>query len=212
MLLFGLLGPFAASFMNRFGVRRVVTIALLLIASGLLLSLRMTHLWQLMFTWGVVLGIGTGLTALVLAATVATRWFTARRGLVVGLLTASSATGQLVFLPLLASLTERYGWRSAMLFVVAMIALAAIAVMALMRDRPFDLGLAPLGETEPVPPPPVDRSFAGLFATPLKVLRDAARTRVFWILSATFFIAAPAPTGWCRRTSSRCAAITGSPR
>ncbi|GIL40976.1 hypothetical protein TMPK1_32130 [Rhodospirillales bacterium TMPK1] len=111
------------------------------------------------------------------------------------MLTASSATGQLVFLPLLASLTERYGWRSALLFVVAMIALAAIAVMALMRDRPFDLGLAPLGETTPVAPPPVDRSFSALFATPLRVLRDAAGTRVFWILGATFFICGASTNG-----------------
>ena len=81
--------------------------ALTLIAAGLLLSLAMTHVWQLVLLWGVVVGFGTGLTALVLGATVATRWFTKRRGLVVGLLTASSATGQLVFLPLLANLTER---------------------------------------------------------------------------------------------------------
>src|SRR6478609_8684622 len=135
LVLFGLMGPFAAAFMNRFGVRNVALAALLLIASGLLLSLTMTHVWQLVLLWGVVVGLGTGLVALVLGATVATRWFTERRGLVVGLLTASSATGQLVFLPLLAELTERVGWRSAMVFVLAMIVVAALAVLLLMRDR-----------------------------------------------------------------------------
>ena len=97
LLLFGLFGPFAAAFMNRFGLRRVMICAVALIAGGLLVSLAMTQVWQLVLLWGVVVGVGTGLTAVVLAATVATRWFTARRGLVVGLLTASSATGQLVF-------------------------------------------------------------------------------------------------------------------
>src|SRR5580692_11627074 len=106
LLLFGLFGPFAAAFMNRFGLRRVMIAALALIAAGLIVSLAMTQLWQLIMLWGVVLGVGTGLTAIVLAATVAARWFTERRGLVVGMLSASSATGQLLFLPLIASLTE----------------------------------------------------------------------------------------------------------
>ncbi len=110
LVLFGLLGPFAAAFMNRFGVRRVAAVALSLIGAGIVGSLWMTKLWQLFLLWGVVVGMGTGLTAMVLGATVATRWFSARRGLVIGLLTASTATGQLVFLPLLASLTQAVGW------------------------------------------------------------------------------------------------------
>src|SRR3954464_1978997 len=148
LLLFGLMGPFAAALMNRFGVRRITTTALLIIASGLLLSTQMTRVWQLVLLWGFVIGIGTGLTALVLGATVATRWFTQRRGLVVGLLTASSATGQLVFLPLLANLTERLGWRPAIALICCFLALAALLVFALMRDRPADLGLAAYGEIQ----------------------------------------------------------------
>ena len=105
LLLFGVFGPFAAAFMNRFGLRRVMICALALVAAGFVASLAMTHVWQLVLLWGVVIGVGTGLTAIVLAATVAARWFTQRRGLVVGLLSASSATGQLVFLPLIADLT-----------------------------------------------------------------------------------------------------------
>ena len=102
IMLFGLFGPFAAAFMNRFGVRRVMICAMALISGGLLASLAMTQVWQLILLWGIVVGIGTGLTAMVLAATVATRWFNHRRGLVMGLLAASNATGQLVFLPLIA--------------------------------------------------------------------------------------------------------------
>ncbi len=143
--LFGLMGPFAAAFMNRFGVRRVASCALMLILSGLVGSLWMTQIWQLVLLWGIVVGLGTGLTALVLGATVATQWFSARRGLVVGCLTASTATGQLVFLPLLAQMTETYGWRYALGVVLALLVLAIIAVLTLMQDRPSDLGLAPYG-------------------------------------------------------------------
>jgi MFS family permease len=109
--LFGLLGPFAAILMERYGLRRIVCMALVLIASGLLLATRMNALWQLFVLWGLVLGIGSGLTALVLGATVANRWFERRRGLVLGILTASSATGQLIFLPLAATLIQHHGWR-----------------------------------------------------------------------------------------------------
>ena len=117
LILYGLLGPFAAAFMNRFGVRRVVVFAMALIATGFLTSTMMTQLWQLMLLWGLVIGVGTGLTAMVLAATVSTRWFNHRRGLVMGMLAASAATGQLAFLPVIAAFTERYGWRTALVFV-----------------------------------------------------------------------------------------------
>jgi len=141
--------------------------------------------------WGLVLGLGTGLTALVLGATVATRWFTARRGLVVGLLTASSATGQLVFLPMLAAMTDRFGWRVSILTMCVAMAVAVIAVIALMRDRPSDVGLAPFGETEPMTAAP-----AGAAAlSPIAALKMAARTRVFWILFATFFICGASTNG-----------------
>ena len=113
-ILFGLMAPFAAALLNRYGLRNVTLSALLVVVSGLVASLAMTKVWHLMLLWGVVIGIGTGMTALVLGATVAARWFVARRGLVVGILTASVATGQLAFLPLLATLTDHYGWRIAL--------------------------------------------------------------------------------------------------
>jgi MFS family permease len=188
LLLFGLFGPFAAAFMNRFGLRRVVICAAILIAGGLLASLAMTQVWQLVLLWGVVVGVGSGLTAIVLAATVATRWFTARRGLVVGLLSASSATGQLVFLPLMASLTDHLGWRSALIFVCCLLAITALLAFALMRDRPSDVRLPPYGEREIVPPPPAGAGLLSLLLTPIEVLRDAARVPLFWVLFATFFI------------------------
>src|ERR1700758_2247738 len=145
-ILFGLMAPFAAALLNRYGLRSVTLTAQLIVVSALVASLAMTKVWQLMLLWGVLIGIGTGMTALVLGATIATRWFVARRGLVVGMLTASVATGQLVFLPLLASLTERMGWRFALSFVCVVLGIAAFAVLMLMRDRPSDLGLRPFGD------------------------------------------------------------------
>jgi len=195
LLLFGLFGPFAAAFMNRFGVRRVTLCALTLITAGLLASLAMTRVWQLVLLWGVVVGIGTGLTAIVLAATVATRWFTKRRGLVVGLLTASSATGQLVFLPLIAELTGRFGWRLALVFVCGLLVLAAIVALLLMRDRPSDLNLPPYGESAVTPPPPAGTGLVSLLLSPFAVLNEAARVPLFWVLFATFFICGASTNG-----------------
>ena len=194
-VLFGLMAPFAAALMNRYGLRNVTLSALLIVASALAASLAMTKIWHLLLLWGVVIGIGTGMTALVLGATIAARWFNARRGLVVGMLTASTATGQLVFLPMLASVTERYGWRIALSIVCAMLGVAAFAVLMLMRDRPGDLGLRPFGDqgTEALPAPAP--SNAPIMAAALGTLRDAAKTRTFWILFATFFICGASTNG-----------------
>jgi MFS family permease len=194
-ILFGLMAPFAAALMNRYGLRNVALSALLIVASALVASLAMTKVWHLLLLWGVVIGIGTGMTALVLGATIAARWFNARRGLVVGILTASVATGQLVFLPMLASVTERFGWRIALSIVCAMLGVAAFAVLMLMRDRPSDVGLRPFGDqgTEPLPAPPP--SNAPIMAAALGTLREAAKTRTFWILFATFFICGASTNG-----------------
>lgn len=196
-VLFGLMGPFAAAFMNHFGMRRVIMVALATVIAGFVLSLYvMTQFWELVFFWGVLVGLGTGLTAMVLGATVATRWFSARRGLIVGILAASSATGQLVFLPLLAKLTENFGWRSALFFVCLMLVLAAGAVWSLMRDHPADLGLALYGETTTVVAANTPRTSLGqMLLVPLVTLRDVSASLTFWILFATFFICGASTAG-----------------
>jgi MFS family permease len=194
-ILFGLMAPFAAALLNRYGLRNVTLAAQLIVVSALLASLAMTQVWQLMLLWGVVIGIGTGMTALVLGATIATRWFTARRGLVVGIMTASAATGQLVFLPLLASLTERYGWRVALSLVCVMLGVSALAVALVMCDRPSDVGLRPFGDegTDALPAPAPGKG--PIMAAALGTLRDASRSGVFWILFATFFICGASTNG-----------------
>jgi len=188
LVLFGLLGPFAAAFMNHFGIRQVVSTALALIMGGIVASFFMTEVWQLLLLWGVVIGVGTGMTALVLGATVATRWFSKRRGLVIGLMTASNATGQLVFLPLLAALTEAYGWRTALTLSVAVIATAMVLVLFLMRDHPADVGLPAYGETVVAKLAKQDHNLLATLASPLVTLKSVSGNPVFWVLFGTFFV------------------------
>src|SRR5260370_10191619 len=195
IMLFGLLGPFAAAFMNRFGVRRAIVFAMALIAGGLLASLAMTQVWQLILLWGIVVGVGTGLTAMVLAATVATRWFNHRRGVVIGMLAASNATGQLVFLPLIAELTTRLGWRAALIFVAGMLAFVALVASLLMHDRPSDLTLPLYAASKITPRPAVWIGLVSLLLAPLNVLKDAARRPIFWVLFGTFFVSGSSTNG-----------------
>ena len=193
LLLFGLTAPFAAALMEQFGMRRVVATALCVVAAGSGLTVFMTASWQLVLCWGVLVGLGTGSMALVFAATVANRWFTRSRGLVTGVLTAGSATGQLVFLPLVAVLAESSGWRTAAL-VVAGSALAVVPlVLLLLADRPADVGLEPYGGPDPLAPaaPPA----GGAAVAAVSALRRASRTPAFWLLAAGFAICGASTNG-----------------
>ncbi|TXS41010.1 MFS transporter [Streptomyces sp. uw30] len=192
LALYGLTAPFAAALMDRFGIRRVVAAALTLIAVGSGLTYWMTAAWQLLLCWGLLVGLGTGSMALAFAATVTNRWFTERRGLVTGILTAASASGQLIFLPLLSWMVENHSWRPA----VVTVALAALAVVPfvwlLLRDHPADVGLAPYGSEEFVPKPPPAQGAARRAVT---VLFSAARTGPFWLLAGTFAICGASTNG-----------------
>ena len=187
--LFGLLGPFAAVFIGRYGLRRVMIAAAGFVATAMVLATQITQLWHLFILWGLVLGCGTGLTALVLGAMVANRWFTARRGLVVGLLAASTATGQLIFLPFAAWLIENVGWRYAVIPVFFACVTVAILVFLFMQDSPKTMGLRPYGETADDPAPAVaGPALPHSFWGPFTMLAEALHNRTFWILAGTFFI------------------------
>jgi predicted MFS family arabinose efflux permease len=193
LVLYGLTAPFAAALMQRFGLRRVTSVALVLVAAGSGLSVFATAAWQLTLTWGLLVGLGTGSMALVFAATVANAWFVRRRGLVLGILTAGGAAGQLVFLPLVAYLAGATSWRVASLLVAAAALAAVPLVVLVLRDRPSDVGLPPYGGSEVLPPPaPPTRNPA---ATALLALRSAARVRAFWALAAAFAICGATTNG-----------------
>jgi len=192
IFLYGMIGPFAVAVIERFGLRRSVGASLVVLAAGVALTTLMRTPWQMTLLWGVLVGSGTGMLATVLGATVAGRWFTRHRGLVLGVLTASSATGQLVFLPMLASVAVNFGWRAVSLIVAAVALLLIPLVVLLMRDRPSDLGLPRYGDTalhyaDPRGGNPARRA--------LSALASGARSRDFWLLSGTFFICGASTNG-----------------
>ncbi|GAA3887995.1 MFS transporter [Saccharothrix violaceirubra] len=184
LLLFGLTAPFAAALMERFGVRRVVSVALTLVSVGSGLTVFMTASWQLVLLWGVLVGLGTGSMALAFVATITGRWFVRHRGLVTGVLTAGGATGQLVFLPVMTSLAEDSGWRSAALLVSASALAVVPLVLLFLREHPADLGVPPYGGDEVVPRP----VSTGAARRAVTALTSAARTGPFWYLAAGFAI------------------------
>src|SRR5262249_14738748 len=157
IFLYGLMGPFAAALYQRFGLRRTMVAAMLLLTTGYGLSTIATHYWQFVVLWGVVVGLGSGMAATVLGAAVANRWFTARRGLVMGVLTASTATGQLVFLRALAGAATT-NWRWAIAITAGATALVVPVIAWLMRDDPRDVGLRPYGESGAPDPKPAATS------------------------------------------------------
>jgi sugar phosphate permease len=188
--LFGLIGPFAASVMDRWGLRRVILAAVALLALSVTLTTLMRHEWQLVLLWGVLVGTGTGVTSMVLAAVVVSRWFEQRRGVVLGALSAANATGQLVFLPVLAAVIEQRGWRSAALIVAAAAVVVFGLVALFMRDRPQDVGLLRYGQLD-------DESAASARTplAPLAALAFAIRSPAFWVLAGTFFICGASTNG-----------------
>lgn len=187
IFLYGMVGPFAAAAMERFGLRRVLIGALILMAASSAASAFMTQSWHLLLTWGVFSGLGSGAVAVVLGATVVNRWFTKHRGVMMGLLTASSATGTLVFLPVLAALASSGDWTRVVWTVAA--AAAALVPLAwwLVPDRPSSVGLVPFGSDPHAPPAPAAPR-TGMLAATFGALARASRTRTFWFLFATFFV------------------------
>ena len=186
IFLYGLAGPVAAAVMQRFGIRRTVLGALTLMSASIGASYFMTAPWELFLTWGLLSGIGSGAVANVLGATIVNRWFTTNRGLVMGLLTASTATGTLIFTPGLAALVEWGGWKPVVLTVAACCAALIPLVYVLVPERPASIGLRSFGsQHDDHPAPPAQGNpFTAAFSN----LARAARTRAFWFLFTTFFI------------------------
>ena len=193
VLLYGLISPFAAALMERFGVRRVVMCALLLVGSGALSTTLMKSPWQMILFWGFFVGIGSGSMALVFAATITNRWFVEKRGIVVGALTAAAATGQLIFLPLLSTVAMNFGWR----WVSIIIGSAAISfiplIFFLLRESPEKHGLRPYGASAQWRPPTPSSMPAGKLA--ISTLQESAKKKDFWLLIFSFFVCGLSTSG-----------------
>lgn len=189
--LFGLTGPFAAAAMERYGVRKTIASALVLLTCAALAVTRVNAIWQLLLC-ATCVGLGAGAIALTLGATIANRWFIKNRGIVIGIFTAGNATGQLVFLPMFGALIEHQGWRVCA-YILAGLMLALIAFFCLiMRERPVDVGIPPWGGDTIEPAPthkrnPLSEAFAAL--------RDASQSRTFWLLAGSFFICGASTNG-----------------
>lgn len=192
--LYGLIGPFSAAAMQRFGIRRVVLAALVLLATGTALSTLMHMPWHMLLSWGLLVGAGTGVAANTLGATIVSRWFETRRGLAMGLLTASAATGQMVFLPLMAAMVGSYGWRSVAFLVSAVALLAIPLVWLLLPESPAAIGQKMLGQVEDIKDEGLSRR------NPLAIALDALRTSVrmpdFWLLFMSFFVCGLSTNGY----------------
>ncbi|MCX6448315.1 MAG: MFS transporter [Actinobacteria bacterium] len=193
VLLFGLVSPFAAALMEKFGIRKVVMSALTTVSLGAFLTIFIQAPWQLIATWGVIVGVGTGSMALVFAATVANRWFVAKRGLVTGILTAASATGQLIFLPGLSHLAQTYGWKSVSLTVASFAMLVVPFVFFFLRDKPADLGILPYGAPADWQPPA--KSELSAVALAIDTLKQSSKRKDFWYLFGSFFVCGLSTSG-----------------
>ena len=193
ILLFGLVSPFAAALMEKFGIRKVVMSALITVSFGAFLTIFIQAPWQLIATWGVIVGIGTGSMALVFAATVANRWFVAKRGLVTGILTAAAATGQLIFLPGLSHLALTYGWKSVSITVASFALLVIPFIHLFLRERPSDLGLLPYGAAADWQPPA--NSELSAFALAIDTLKQSSKRKDFWYLFGSFYVCGLSTSG-----------------
>ncbi|MET0343851.1 MAG: MFS transporter [Polyangiales bacterium] len=196
ILLYGLVGPFAAALMQSFGVRRTMLLAFALMAAATGLSVFMTAPWHLIATWGVLSGLGSGCVTIVLGATLVNRWFATQRGLVMGVLTASTATGTLLFMPALAALAEAHGWQPVVLAVSAAALTVIPLVYCFLPERPRDVGLAPFGAPPDAPQAEAAPSSGqNPVEVALEALGTAVRRRDFWLLFATFFVCGATTNG-----------------
>jgi MFS family permease len=192
LLLYGLMGPFCAAIAQRIGIRRTMALAMAVLAAALFAATAIAAPWHLVLLWGILVGGGTGMTAIVLGAVVVTRWFSKQRGLVMGALTASTATGQLLFLPLLAQVAETEGWRWSVRIVGAAAVLAVAVAVLLVRESPAAVGALPYGADEPQAAPPPAGNPA---AVAVRTLSRAARSEDFWLLAGTFFVCGASTNG-----------------
>lgn len=193
LLLYGAIGPIAAAVMDRFGARRTMTLALVTTTAGVALTSLMSQPWQLILLWGIVVGLSTGFIGAYLAAFIAARWFRTREGLVVGILTAANAAGQLVFLPTMAALATHAGWRMMSLVLAGTVMVFLPVLVLFMRDRPEDLGLAAYGSDSRSGPAAVPAG--NPVAVAFRALGAAVRSRDFWLIAGGYFVCGATTNG-----------------
>lgn len=194
LFLYGFSGPFMAAFVDVFGLKRMMLYSMALLAVGLGLTFVMQSKWQLILIWGIMLGVGSGLFLTVLSTQVANRWFVKRRGLAVGILTAATATGQLILLPVLAAFVDNYSWRSAiaLIFFLSIVMLVVIAIF--MKSWPEEIGIAPYGQEKQLEPARLSTN-RNPFKMAIFSLIEGLKMKEFWLLAGSFFICGLSTSG-----------------
>ncbi|MFJ7982626.1 MFS transporter [Lysinibacillus xylanilyticus] len=193
LFLYGLSGPFMAAFVEKYGLKRMMLISMSMLVVGLAATFVMKTEWQLILIWGVVIGLGSSLFLTVISPTIANRWFVKKRGLALGILTAATATGQLVLLPILATLIENYSWHAAILLILGIAIVMLVLILVVMKNYPSEKGIAPYGEEDIIEPPPF--TTGNPFIHALQSLGEGLRSRVFWLLAGSFFICGLSTSG-----------------
>lgn len=194
LFLYGISGPFMAALIEVLGLKKMMIGSMATLLAGTLLTLVMNQPWQLILIWGIIIGLGSSLFLTVLSPYVANRWFVKRRGLAVGILTASTATGQLILLPILAIIIDRYSWRGAISLIIILSIIMLLIIAFFMKSSPKDIGIEPYGNEEGIQEEeeksnnnPITMAFNGLFL--------AVKAKEFWLLAGSFFICGLSTSG-----------------
>ncbi|CAM5219275.1 putative MFS family arabinose efflux permease OS=Ureibacillus acetophenoni OX=614649 GN=SAMN05877842_10886 PE=4 SV=1 [Ureibacillus acetophenoni] len=185
---YGLSGPFMAALLEVIGLRKMMTISMATLVIGTSLAFLMTEPWQLIIIWGVIFGLGSSVFLTVLSPYIANRWFEKRRGLVVGILTSSTATGQLILLPVLAAIIENYSWKHAIGLIMSLSFIMFILIFLFMRNSPREMGILPYGQVDKTEDEPINQNKENPIIIAFRGLFEALRIKEFWLLAGSFFI------------------------
>lgn len=188
LFLYGLSGPFMAALLEVIGLRKMMTISMATLVIGTSLAFLMTEPWQLIIIWGVIFGLGSSVFLTVLSPYIANRWFEKRRGLVVGILTSSTATGQLILLPVLAAIIENYSWKHAIGLIMSLSFIMFILIFLFMRNSPREMGILPYGQVDKTEDEPINQNKENPIIIAFRGLFEALRIKEFWLLAGSFFI------------------------
>ncbi|MDN7240619.1 MFS transporter [Planococcus sp. N028] len=194
LFLYGISGPFLAALIERIGLKKMMVLATLTLLIGILLTFFMTEAWHLLLIWGIIIGVGSGLFLTVLSPYVANQWFVKRRGLALGILTASTATGQLILLPLLAIIVEDYSWRWAMGLILILSLLTLLLILVFMKNSPQEIGGLPYGQEKGPVATKVEQK-GNPITVAFQILFEVAKVKAFWLLAASFFICGLSTSG-----------------
>lgn len=197
LFLYGISGPFMAALIESIGLKKMMISAMLTLVVGVLLTYIMEKPWQLIFIWGIIIGLGSGLFLTVLSPYVANRWFEKRRGLAVGILTAATATGQLILLPILAIILETHSWRWAISLILILSLVMLIVILLFMKNSPVEMGILPYGQDKEKVATYIRHSTSrkNPISTAFQALFEAVKVKEFWLLSGSFFICGLSTSG-----------------